>query len=294
MKDDIIIGASDRYNWDVIKYWINSINKTGFDGKKILIAFNMDKDTVKKVTDAGFFVVGLNKDTEGNLTHKSPIPVHVERFFHIWDVLTKLQYERKYRYVITTDVKDVVFQHDPFKRMEELFWDNQTHSGASLHKLIASSESMKYRDEPWGNQNLLECFGPFFHEHYKDQEINNVGVLGGTVEHIRSLCLNIFQMSLNRPIPIVDQAVYNFLLWQKPWADITYFSNVQDGWAVQAGTTNDPSKIDQFKPHLLDKDLPQMDIFGNVVFSDSTYEYAIVHQWDRVPTWRNKIEERFG
>ncbi len=29
---DLIIGASTGYTWDTLKYWVNSINQSGFDG----------------------------------------------------------------------------------------------------------------------------------------------------------------------------------------------------------------------------------------------------------------------
>ena len=34
---DLIIGASTNYDWDKLKYWINSINESGFEGDKALI-----------------------------------------------------------------------------------------------------------------------------------------------------------------------------------------------------------------------------------------------------------------
>ena len=49
------------------------------------------------------------------------------------------------------------------------------------HDLVFASESMLYKDEPWGNQNLLDTYG-YIHEIFKENEIYNVGVLGGTGE----------------------------------------------------------------------------------------------------------------
>ena len=34
---DLIIGASTGYTWDTLKYWVNSINQSGFDGDKVLV-----------------------------------------------------------------------------------------------------------------------------------------------------------------------------------------------------------------------------------------------------------------
>ena len=62
---DLIIGGSTNYDWDKLKYWVNSINKSGFEGDKVLILFNCDKNTVDKVVAAGFTVVAVNKDADG-------------------------------------------------------------------------------------------------------------------------------------------------------------------------------------------------------------------------------------
>ena len=276
---DLVIGCSTNYTWDQLKYWVNSINQSGFEGDKVLILMNCDKDTVKKVTDAGFSVVGFNQDAEGNLTYQSQLMVHVERFLHIYNVLRS----NEYRYVITTDVKDVIFQHNPIPQLDKYVLGQQ-------QDLVFASESMLYKDEPWGNQNLLDTFGPFFHNHFKNNEIYNVGVLAGRGEAMRDLCCNIFQASVNR-IPICDQSYFNFLISQEPYKSTARYCKSEDGWACQLGTTADPSKIDQFRPFLLEPS-PQM-VDGKVVTSRGK-EFTIVHQYDRVPEWRAIIEKTYG
>ena len=137
---DLIIGASTNYDWDKLKYWINSINKSGFEGDKVLILMNCDAATVKKVNEAGFKVIGFNQDQQGNLQYESQMPIHVERFGHIYEYLRK----NEYRYVITTDVKDVIFQQNPIDWLE---------ANLTSENLVFSSESILYKDEPWGDQN---------------------------------------------------------------------------------------------------------------------------------------------
>jgi hypothetical protein len=276
---DLIIGCSTNYKWDTIKYWVNSINQSGFDGDKVMILMNCDADTVQKVTDAGFSVVGFNQDDQGNLTYESKLMVHVERFLHIYNILK----DNEYRYVITTDVKDVIFQHNPIDGIKNQLGERQN--------LMFASESILYKDEPWGNQNLLETFGQFFHNIFKENEIFNVGVLAGRGFAMRDLAAMIFTMSVNRPIPIVDQSTFNFMISQEPYKSTARYCRSEDGWACQLGTTADPSKIDQFKPFLLEPS-PQM-VDGKVVTSTGK-EFTIVHQYDRIPEWRAIIEKKYG
>ena len=276
---DLIIGASTGYTWDTLKYWVNSINQSGFDGDKVLVLMNCDRETTMKVADAGFTIIGFEQDAQGNLVYKHEgIPVHVERFIHIYEHLCRTDY----RYVITTDVKDVIFQKNPIKFIEENIGDKN---------LMFASESIRYKDEAWGNQNLLETYGKYIYDKFKDNEIYNVGVLAGTGSAMRDLCINIFTAAINRPIPICDQSTFNFMISQHPYIDTSKYMKSENGWACQLGTTGDPSKIEQFKPYLLEK----TPIFEDgKVWTSHGHEFTIVHQYDRVPEWRKVIEKTYG
>ena len=275
---DLIVGCATNYDWSKLKYWVNSINRSGFDGDKVLILMNCDKDTVKKISDSGFSIIAFNQDSNGNLTYNSNMMVHVERFYHIYQLLK----DNLYRYVITTDVKDVVFQQNPSVWLENNFTDNDD--------LVFSSESMKYKDEPWGNQNLLETFGPQIYEDFKNNTIFNVGVLAGRGYAMRDLMMNIFASCLHRPIKICDQSTFNFLISQHPYLKTSKYTKSEDGWACQLGTTADPSKIEQFRPFLLEPS-PKME--DDKVVTSTGIEYTIVHQYDRVPEWKKIIEAKY-
>ncbi len=282
MNQDLIIGCSTNYTWDTIKYWVNSVNKCGFTGDKVLIMMNADKATMDKVVEAGFSVIGFNQDEDGNLVYESTLKVHVERFLHIFNHLNKVDY----RYVITTDVKDVVFQRNPID------WLESNLDPYNKNQLVFSSESMIYKDEPWGKQNLQETFGEYMYEYFKNSEIFNVGVLAGRGYAMKDLAINIFLSSINRPIPIVDQSTFNVLVSMEPYKSTSIYNASEDGWACQLGTTADPSKIEEFKPKLLEPSPTFAN--GKVYTSDGSKEYYIVHQYDRVPKWKAEIEKIYG
>jgi hypothetical protein len=276
---DLIVGCATNYDWSKLKYWVNSINASGFEGDKVLILMNCDKETVAKISGAGFSIIAFNQDSNGNLTYDSSMMVHVERFFHIYNILK----DNEYRYVITTDVKDVVFQRNPSKWLEENLPEG-------VEDLVFSSESMKYKDEPWGNQNLLETFGPQIYEDFKNHTIFNVGVLAGHGYAMKDLCMNIFASCMHRPIKICDQSTFNFLISQHPYLSTSMYTRSEDGWACQLGTTADPSKLEQFRPFLLEPS-PKME--GDKVLTSEGIEYIIVHQYDRVPEWKKVIEAKY-
>jgi hypothetical protein len=296
MAKDLIIGGASGYKYDDIKYWINSIQRSGFDGDIMLVTTNITVEELGKVAEKGVKILAYGqKDEEGNYTSNSQMPPHVERFFHIWNVLNEV--DEKYDFVIATDVRDVVFQMNPqtFLHMED-----------GTPDLVAAGEGLKYKDEPWGNGNYFQAFGPFFHNQMKEKEINNVGVIAGTHEVVRDLMLMILQLSVNRPIPIVDQAVYNFLLNIGTFKDNTMFTSNDSGWAVNLGTTlgaiasgagdigqkNDPTSQLLYQTKYLCNQ-PTIDEDG-IVSNSNGIPFRIVHQYDRVAGLADKIRAKYN
>jgi len=204
-KKDLIIGAFKNYNYNQIKPWIESINQSGFQGDKVLIALNAPQETVKQVEDAGFKVI--QPSSTGNMMF------HMERFIHIYTYL--IHNHQNYRYVITTDVRDVVFQGNPSEYLETVL----TNTGPYI---VASSEAIQIKNEKWNHDNILTCFGQFFLDQVSEQPVYNVGTLAGYSEHIRDLCAMLFQMSVNRADWVADQAAYNILLNMLPYNDKKY------------------------------------------------------------------------
>lgn len=279
-ENDLIIGCSTNYDWSKLKYWINSINMSGFKGEKVLILMNCDRETAQKVQESGFKIVGFKTDNQGNLVYESNMMVHVERFIHIYNYIDP----SKHRNVITTDVKDVVFQKDPGRWIRENIYVGKN--------LIFASESIRYKNEPWGDQNLKETYGQFIYDRFKDNEIYNVGVLAGRAQAMKDLCLNIFVACSGRPIPICDQSTFNFMISQNPYTQTSLYMKSEDSWAAQLGTTGDPSKYDKFKPWLLE---PSPKFKNGMVMTNKTETpFCIVHQYDRVPVIKNEFERIYG
>lgn len=271
---DLIIGGFTNYNYETVRPWVKSVIEAtrGTDTHKVMCVGSTDQDTLNRLQNDGFELV---------IMEDMGIPVHVFRFVYIYQYLRNNW--SKYRFVVTTDVRDVIFQSNPFDWLEyNLIGD---------HKMVAASESIRYMHEPWGNQNLYETYGPMVYEHFKHHEIYNVGTIGGDSEYVKDMVFNIATNAINRPIPIVDQAVFNVLIQTQPFKDTTLFAPQQMGWACQAGTTVDPHKIEYFRPNLLEAEPHYRD---GIVYTSGGKKFAIVHQYDRVPLWKQEIELRYN
>jgi hypothetical protein len=267
---DLIIGGCTNYDYDKVKCWINSINRSGFDGDKVLIVFDGTNEFMKSVSDAGF-------DVYNSVLDKSEA-IHVQRFLAISDYIRN----NPARYVITTDVRDVVFQYNPIEWLEKNIGDK---------KIVVSSECLRYEHEGWGNQNLFETFGKYAHNILKSNTIYNVGILAGEGEYIRDLCFNIALHSKGKPIKICDQAVFNQMIDNKIYEDKVYFSQMKDGWTANLGTVADERKMHVFKPNLLEGE-PTFD--GKFVYNEFGTKMCIVHQYFRAINHGNGNIETYG
>lgn len=294
MTKDLIIGGASNYSWDQLKYWVNSIRKSGFTGDVAIVGTNMNAATIKKLTDEGVILSLYGKqNANGDIVAPQNGAPHVERFFYLWNFLESTKEE--YNNVITTDTRDVIFQSNPSEWLD---------NNLITHFLVASSEGMRYKNEPWNNTNLIETFGPFFHDKLKEGFIFNVGTIAGDFKLVKGLLSFIFHLSVNRAIPVVDQAVYNFILRQPPYTDDTLFTNNGDGWAIQLGTTLGAVKsgkgdlgmmfqtnADKYQEIYEDN---QPVVENGIVKTNDGKPYVIVHQYDRVNGLREEIERMYS
>jgi hypothetical protein len=101
------------------------------------------------------------------------------------------------------------------------------------------------------------------------------------------MVFHIFTNGINRPIPIVDQAVFNVLINTQPFKDVV---QPTVNWACEMGTVVDPSKISSFRPNLLCEEPRIVD--GLVYYQDRLF--PIVHQYDRVPDLNKIIQQKYG
>jgi len=276
MKKNLIIGAFTRYNFNQLKPWVQSLDDVGFIGDKVMIVYDTDQNTIDELVKREFKIIQAKINP--NLT------IHLDRFVYIYNYLKDTW--KDYDVVVTTDVKDVYFQQDPCSFARNSLISNKKN-------LIVGSESIRYKDEPWGNENLMQAYGPYVHDQFKHNVIYNVGVFGGWSECVKDMCFNIFFNGINRPIPIVDQAVFNVLLQTIPFRDTTFFADQKYGWVCHSGTTVDPSKIDSFRPHLVESE-PIYDTETGVVNTSEGKPFCCVHQYDRVPVWKNAAARRFN
>ncbi len=289
---DLLFGAADNYTWEQIRPWAKSIRECGFKGDVVLLVYRGDvEDIAEHCAELDIGVIVCEADNLGRpINHNDrgrDTQSHQMRFFHLWQFLSgqasnDMRAVDYYRFVITTDVRDVVFQRDPSDFLEPYLT-------AGVNQLLAPSEGLRYGDEAWGFDNLKQGFGPYVSQAAYGFEIFNVGTIAGRAQAIRDLSLTLYSMGEGRFIPN-DQSAFNLLVN----GDLLNVQRIghDRGWACQCGTTADPQKIEEFRLHLLTPE-PKFDDDGFAYTSNGS-KYYLLHQWDRVPGVAEKIVERYS
>jgi hypothetical protein len=289
---DLVIGAITGYKWDQIKYWVNSLDRSGFAGVKAVIAYNIDYDTLEELQKRNYAILAFTKDdTNRRVTYPNKdFAIVVDRFLHYYLMLDNADNREKIRYVVATDVRDVIFQANP-----SLFLNTME---LRAIQLLMSSEGIAYQHEPWGANNLLQSFGPIMYDRHKENTIINCGVLAGRFDTFMGLAKSVYLLSHGTVQHVPggggpDQAALNLLLSTPIYDHVTEIATHTQLWAAQLGTMMDPNKITAYKPYLTEP-TPVYNPKTEWVENATGTPYTIVHQWDRVPEVKEMVERFYA
>ena len=264
MQKNLIIGCVTEYRIPQIYNWVKSIEKSGFVGDKMMIIYNTDQDTINFLESNGFKII------RSVLKHH----IVVQRFFDIYRAIKDLDY----KYIISTDVKDVIFQYDPVVWLLENLKEDK--------KVIVSSECLKYKDENWGKNNMKASY-PHFQEVMMEKEIYNAGTIAGEFSTFVDFVKKVFDLSCQGFPPQPDQAALNIITHLLN-PDIVRKTAQNEGWCAQLGTTMD-SRVLNESGHLLTEEEPVWNYETMKMMTAKNKEFALVHQYDRIPQILEKI-----
>lgn len=250
---DLIISATTNYTKKELNNYIKSIDSCGFKGDKIMVVYNTDQDTIDFLKEYGWNI------------YKSTLRghIHMHRLISMYLILRELNEE--YRFIISTDVRDVIFQRNPSEYLE-----------SNLKRdILVSSENVLYKDEPWGTKNIKEGYNEILFERYKNELTCNVGVLAGKGESIKDLLLLNYLVSQSGDTQhFTDQSSFNFIIHNKIVKENTQVEGLETTWAIQLGTLNNEKNV-----------ISDFDI--------NIEDYTIVHQYDRIPKLNTEINKRY-
>lgn len=282
MKTDAIIGVIADLTWPDVRPYAVSLSRCGFEGEKILFVNSIGGEARYHLLRLGFKLVefrlptafeGRNCDSTTDTNAWTGFGQY--RYKPVIDFLTH-QYEG-FRYIIWTDVRDLIFQTDPIAWLED-----------NLHapyKLVAARECWKIKNQPHNNQ-WAKYTAPADYEQLKEEEILCAGAVAGNGDTMLNLFHAIWAASKTLDSRANDQGIFNYLLRRPEYRDITVVPSMAAGWVATAWNTK------RYLPFAYSTDDgPVFNADEYIVYTPSgVTPFSMVHQYDRDASWKHSIE----
>jgi hypothetical protein len=253
MKNLLIGAISGNYSSKDLENWINTSKWKNCN--RVLLYYNYsDNGVFEYLQSQNIDIIKPNFDFWGNEklnynydtgkcdVYSSYDLIHNIRFYHIWNYLENNFYDK----ILITDVKDVYFNRNPFNEIPN-------------DKIIATSEEITYNNEDWNKNHLYYNLGLIGINKLINKEVYNVGIFGGSHNLVKSMCEDIYLMSIGKH-KVADQTSFNYLI-QTKYKYNTIYTGLKNNFAVHLHVIN---------AGLIDFDLSKIP------------NYCIVHQYDRL------------
>jgi hypothetical protein len=292
-----IIASVYGYTSDQIKPWVNSLKKTRFKGKVFVVVFNpKDNELLDYLKENNIFVFVASLNGETNMA--------TQRFLEYRQVLNS-EYAADVDFVISTDIRDVIFQKDPGVWLQNNIKD---------YDILATSEGITFRHEDWNGDCLEHQFGKSMYLKHADKETICSGIIAGKKETMIKLFESVYDIAFfaRDPHAFVDQlfyavAIYEIFIektliipatvdWCANLGTIKAIPENSPYWSTKSRTEyNSYERIRSNKTYteMLKCEVPQMKDDG-LVYADNGKPFAIVHQYDRFQPWKEILLQKYS
>ena len=230
-RANLILGAAAGYEAEKIRLFLQSLAMVGFNGHLVLFVYqgqlaslqallrekaptlDVELVRIRGIREHSKFVRSCIKrlfsippaealpGLKRAMLRFQGMP-HVTRYFHY---LRYLEAHPQFTHVLLSDVRDVVFQADPFEGV-----DTGLHLGMETTELTIATESF---DRDW----ILDAYGEDMLRKIGDRQISCSGVTLGDAASIKAYIGQILDETMKLPFSkmktrIYDQAFHNKLL----------------------------------------------------------------------------------
>jgi hypothetical protein len=269
---DLILGTAENYDFYEFRRFLISLRRTNFRGHLCLfVGPGISRRTIARIRHYDVEVVPYGSkfpfvaDPHPDAPKSLPEPIYVFNYRHFLYCDYLLKHGGNFRNVFITDVKDVVFQRDPFDFAV----------GDRIH-LAMENPDIPVGSCPWTSQWIVAGYSPEVLERLKDDELSCAGTTLAPVPlMLRYLELMLAEIAgMKDAYECADQAAHNLLLHEGKLEPVNRLRNFE-GPVLTVGTEPRYELND-------DRDLVNRD--GSVI--------AVVHQYDRHPQLVRIYEEK--
>ena len=255
MKNLVLAGYSGYTTKDKVFNFVESFNKVKLSFDELVILYAGKRTEINDYLDS----VGVK---QVSVKEKSFSP-YVNRFYWYADFLKNTVYEK----VVCADIRDVVFQSNPFT------WMNTY----QINDLIVCDEGFKHNEEAWNSMTMQGAFPDEAHK-MRNKNVFNVGVFGGNALEVQWICEQItkkceqvkvwvhnYKGKLIEVVP--DQVAFSILLDTIADSRVTQRCDNTDNWCLTIASVC----FSTFEYQGID---------GKICNPDGM-EYCLIHQYDR-------------
>lgn len=260
---NLILGAFGGYEFASAKPFLKSLAEVGFSGDVCLFAQDISTSTRDELERWGVLVVESD-DPE----IKRQI-ITMGRFIAYQSILETIG--ARYQNVMLTDVRDVVFQRDPF----------DFEMGDSVCMFLEDTR-MTIGECKFNRHFIWFLYGDEALREMSDRHISCSGTTLGSLRAVRDYvdCVVEKIRSMGERIEgyLGDQGIHNYILYKGLVRGIRVFDN-QNGPVLTLGYVPESKLLFDQEGRLLNRD-------GSVVH--------VVHQFDRHPKLAEQVARRYG
>jgi hypothetical protein len=269
-KKNLILGTVMHYEYDVIKPFVSSLRSTDYSGDIVLFHSNIALRTLKRLRRKGVTLISfdhafphLDRTLAKYVTRWADnrrirtLGVYCFRYLLAYCYLN--EFREKYHYVMVTDVRDVIFQNDPFNfPIGNKLCCFMEREGTSLGREPANAEWLELAfDKPTLerlNDKPIVCSGV------------TIGPSNLMIDYLETM-IEIFVSAPGKGWEIgkwgLDQPVHNYLIYTQPLPEIVLYAN--DAGPVLTVGIEDKVSVNR----------------SGVIVNKRNHVPNIVHQYDR-------------
>lgn len=268
----ILTGLSNNVtaNKQKIKVWSESFRKYS-DGEIVLIIANANEEDIKTCDELGIKYYQVTVEDTWYINHK--------RLEHTRDFIRQSDGD----VFLATDVFDVLFQSDPFEKMDLENYD-----------IFISGEGLLVNEEPWNADVLTKVF-PNERQICSNTEIVCSGIMAGKKEQMVDLYDKMFDMCEKgtNEHNIKDQAALIIMVTRNEIDRLKIF-NLNDGWAMHCAAAGPTQFFTSWGlKNRIERRYSIPELIDGVVYTKSGIIYDMVHQFNRIPEWNEILTKEY-
>jgi hypothetical protein len=276
---DLTIAVIRGMDWASLRPYAVSLAATRFSGVKLVFAENTSEQVRDKLNELGFTVI--DRVTPPSKLNPQMPP---DWAYGVYRFLPAIEYLKskagRFRYVIWTDVRDVVFQADPAAWLQANLAPNQIVVAGLGHDI----KDCPYND-PW-----LRAVAPNGYEEIRKTEAVACGTFAGHSGAMLHLFEDMFEGCLAADNSWgTDQGMLNALMRMPPYDKIARIPRTSEAFSAQwfPAKNADPTVYTDYGFPVFDKE-------SGLVLTESGVPFSIVHLYDRDPAWVNIMRQKYA